>query len=183
MPRKEKRKMYNTNSYMGNMQYNTQPYASYGYNGYGYQSPVTQQVQKPVQPQDFPFSVVRFGTLDEAKGHIVPPSKAIMFIKSDFSELYVKSADAMGNPALETFKCSRVNENPTLPQTPALDTEIFAKREELKNFVTADDIKALPTREDMDNFAKKMHSMEDEIKKLNRLTELIGGKGDGKQNK
>jgi hypothetical protein len=49
--------------------------------------------------------------------------------------------------------------------------------------VTADDIKALPTREDMDNFAKKMHSMEDEIKKLNRLTELIGGKGDGKQNK
>lgn len=182
MPRRRTRKMYNTNSYMGNMQYNTQPYASYGYNGYGYQSPVVQpQVQKPVQPQDFPFSVVRFGTLDEAKGHIVPPSKAIMFIKSDFSELYVKSADAMGNPVLETFKCSRANENPTLPQTPVVDPEIFAKREELKNFVTADDIKALPTREDMDNFAKKMHSMEDEIKKLNRLTELIGGKDNGKQ--
>ena len=174
--------MYNTNSYMGNMQYNTQPYASYGYNGYGYQSPVVQpQVQKPVQPQNFPFSNVRFGTLDEIKGQLVSPSTAIMFIKSDLSEMYIKSCDAMGNSALETFKCSRVNENPTLPQTPVLDAEIFAKREELKNFVTTDDIKTLPTREDMDNFAKKMHSMEDEIKKLNRLTELIGGKDDGKQ--
>lgn len=181
MPTKENVKMYNTNSYMGNMQYNPQPYASYGYTGYGYQPQMQNPVQKPTQPQDFPFSVVRFGTLDEAKAHIVPPSKAIMFIKSDFTELYVKSADSMGNPMLETFKCSRVNENPTLPQTPAIDTEIFAKREELKNFVTADDIKALPTREDMDNFAKKMHSMEDEIKKLNRLTELIGGKDETKK--
>ena len=175
--------MYNTNSYLGNMQYNTQPYASYGYNGYGYQPQVQQQVQKPVQPQDFPFSVVRFGTLDEAKGHIVPPSKAIMFIKSDFSEIYVKSADAMGNPALETFKCSRVNENPTLPVSPVLDPKDFVKMEDLKDFVKSKDIKELPTKQEMENFAKKMHSMEDEIKKLNRLTELIGGKGDGKQQK
>ena len=183
MPRKEIRKMYNTNSYMGNMQYNTQPYASYGYNGYGYQPQVQQQVQKPVQPQDFPFSVVRFGTLDEAKGHIVPPSKAIMFIKSDFSEIYVKSADAMGNPALETFKCSRVNENPTLPVSPVLDPKDFVKMEDLKDFVKSEDIKELPTKQEMENFAKKMNSMEDEIKKLNRLTELIGGKDDGKQQK
>lgn len=177
--------MYNANSYMGNMQYNTQPYASYGYNGYGYQSPVVQpqQVQKPVQPQDFPFSVVRFGTLDEAKGHIVPPSKAIMFIKSDFSEIYVKSADAMGNPALETFKCSRIDENPTLTVSPVLDPKEFVRKDELSGFATAEDIKGLPTKQEMEDFAKKMHSMEDEIKKLNRLTELIGGKGDGKQNK
>ena len=158
--------MYNMNPYLNNTQYNQSPYASYGYNGYGYQSAMpTQQVTKPTQPQNFPFSIVRFGTLDEIKGQLVSPSSAIMFIKNDLSEMYIKSADAMGNSALETFKCSRVTDNPTLPQTPAIDTEIFAKREELKNFVTADDIKALPTREDMDNFAKKMHSMEDEIKK------------------
>ena len=173
--------MYNTNSYLSNMQYNTQPYASYGYNNYGlYQPQVQQQVQKPVQTQDFPFSVVRFGTLDEAKGHIVPPSKAIMFIKSDFSEIYVKSADAMGNPALETFKCSRVNENPTLTVSPVLDPKEFVKMEDLKDFVKSEDIKELPTKQEMENFAKKMHSMEDEIKKLNRLSELIGGKDNGK---
>lgn len=173
--------MYNTNSYMGNMQYNTQPYASYGYNGYGYQSPVVQpQVQKPVQPQDFPFSVVRFGTLDEAKGHIVPPSKAIMFIKSDFSELYVKSADAMGNPALETFKCSRIYENLSIPVTPVLDPEIFAKKEELKDFVTTEDIKGLSTKKEMEDVSEKLNSIENDIKKLNRLTELIGGKNNGK---
>lgn len=174
--------MYNTNSYLSNMQYNTQPYNSYGYNNYGmYQPQVQQQVQKSVQTQDFPFSVVRFGTLDEAKGHIVPPSKAIMFIKSDFSEIYVKSADAMGNPALETFKCSRVDNYTADTVSPVLDPKEFVKMEDLKDFVKSDDIKELPTKQEMENFAKKMHSMEDEIKKLNRLSELIGGKEDGKQ--
>lgn len=180
MRRKELEKMYNNNSYISNMQYNPQPYASYGYNGYGYQPQAQNQIQKPVQQQDFPFSVVRFGTLDEAKGHIVAPSRAIMFIKSDFSEIYVKSADAMGNPALETFKCSRIDENPTLPVSPVLDPKDFVKMEDLKDFVKSEDIKELPTKQEMENFAKKMHSMEDEIKKLNRLTELIGGKDNGK---
>ena len=177
MPKKEIREMYNTNSYMGNMQYNTQPYASYGYNGYGYQPQVQQQVQKPVQPQDFPFSVVRFGTLDEAKGHIVPPSKAIMFIKSDFSEIYVKSADAMGNPALETFKCSRVNENPTLPVSPVLDPKDFVKSEDLKELARKDDLKGLLTAEDGKNFLTKddlkgISAELDKIQKQIKMSEL-----------
>lgn len=175
--------MYNNNSYLNNMQYNTQPYASYGYNGYGYQPQVVQpqQVQKQSQGQDFPFAVVRFGTIDEAKAHIVPPSKAIMFIKSDFSEIYVKSADAMGNPALETFKCSRIDENLTIPVSPVLDPKEFVKKEELKDFITADDIKGLSTKKEMQDFNEKLHSIENDIKKLNRLTELIGGNGNGKQ--
>ena len=173
--------MYNTNSYMGNMQYNPQPYASYGYTGYGYQPQMQTSVQKPIQQQDFPFSVVRFGTLDEAKAHIVPPSKEIMFIKSDFTELYVKSADAMGNPALETFKCSRMDENTTIAVSPVLDTKEFVRRDDLKGFVTSEDIKGLSTKKEMETFNEKLHSIENDIKKLNRLTELIGGKDETKK--
>lgn len=173
--------MYNNNSYLGNIQYNTQPYNSYGYNGYSYQPQIQQQIQKPLQSQDYPFSVVRFGTLDEAKGHIVPPSKAIMFIKSDFSEIYVKSADQMGNPLLETFKCSRVNENISIDNSSVLDSKDFVKKEELKYFVTADDIKDFSTKKEIEDFNAKLNSIENDIKKLNRLTELISGKNEIKK--
>jgi hypothetical protein len=187
MPRKERKNMYNTNSYMGNMQYNTQPYNSYGYNNYGmYQPQVQNQIQKPVQPQDFPFSVVRFGTLDEAKAHIVPPSKAIMFIKSDFSEIYVKSADAMGNPALETFKCSRVDENMPMVVSPVLDTKDFVKIGDINDVVRKDDLKGLLTAEDGKNFITKddlkgISSKLDQLDKQIKMTELWkGGNNIGK---
>ena len=174
--------MYNTNSYLGNMQYNPQGYNSYGYNNYGmYQPQVQSQAQKPIQQQEFPFSVVRFGTLDEAKAHIVPPSKAIMFIKSDFSEIYVKSADTMGNPALETFKCSRIDNYTADTISPVLDTKEFVKQGDLKEFVTKKDIEGLCARQDFENFSEKLVGIENDIKKLNRLTELIGGKNEIKK--
>lgn len=179
--------MYNNNSYLGNMQYNTQPYNSYGYNNYGsYQPQMQLQSQKPLQQQDFPFSVVRFGTLDEAKGHIVPPSRAIMFIKSDFSEIYVKSADAMGNPALETFKCSRVDENTPIAVSPVLDPKEFVKSSDLTDIVRKDDLKGLLTAEDGKNFLTKddlkgITAELDKIQKQIKMSELW--KGDNKNGK
>ncbi len=186
MPRKESEKMYNTNSYLGNMQYNTQPYASYGYNGYGYQSPIPQQTQKPVQPQNFPFSIVRFGTLDEIKGQLVSPSSAIMFIKNDLSEMYIKSADAMGNSALETFKCSRTDENPALPVSSVLDPKDFVRTDDLKDIVRKDDLKGLLTAEDGKNFITKddlkgISSKLDQLDKQIKMTELW--KGENKNGK
>ena len=130
--------MYNNNSYMGGSYYT--PYTQ-GYQVY--QNNNIAQRQIPQQPQDIPFTVVRFGTLDEAKAHIVPPTKAVLFIKSDFTELYVKSADNMGNPTLETFKCSRLTENPTEMETPKFDPKEFVKSSDLKGFVTFDDLKSI----------------------------------------
>lgn len=174
--------MYNNNSYFGGNQFSNgyMPYNNYNlYQRQPIQQPTQQPIQQPTQ--NFPFSIVRFGTLDEIKGQLVSPSSAIMFIKNDLSEMYIKSADAMGNSAIETFKCSRVNDNTNLDVTPALDTKDFVKKEDLKDFITANDIKEFPTKQDMEDFNNKISSIEDNIKKLNRLSELIGGKSEGKQ--
>lgn len=92
-----------------------------------------------------PFTIVRFGTLDEAKGYVVPPTKAIMFIKSDFTEFYIKSADNMGNPSLEIFKCSKVDNNTTPAVSSDFNPKEFVKISDLneysKNFLTRDDLK------------------------------------------
>lgn len=174
--------MYNNNSYFGGNQFSSgyMPYNNYNqYQRQPIAQPMVQTTQQPTQ--NFPFSIVRFGTLDEIKGQLVSPSSAIMFIKNDLSEMYIKSADAMGNSAIETFKCSRVNDNTNLDVPPALDTKDFVKKEDLKDFITANDIKEFPTKQDMEDFNNKINSIEDNIKKLNRLSELIGGKSEGKQ--
>ena len=99
------------NSYLGNNAYGmyanyTQPYGQY-------QATQMQMRQNPMQPQpqaqpqEMPFSDVRYGTLDEAKAHIVMPGKAVMFINRNLGEFYVKSANQMGEPLLETFKYSK----------------------------------------------------------------------------
>lgn len=174
--------MYNNNSYFGGNQFSGGYMPYNNYNQYQRQ-PIIQPTQQTIQQptQNFPFSIVRFGTLDEIKGQLVSPSSAIMFIKNDLSEMYIKSADAMGNSAIETFKCSRVNDNTNLDVTPTLDTKDFVKKEDLKDFITANDIKEFPTKQDMEDFNNKISSIEDNIKKLNRLSELIGGKSEGKQ--
>lgn len=121
--------------------YNNNPYSYYGYQP-NYQQP-TYNYQP--QKQDVPFTIVRFGTLDEAKGYVVPPAKAIMFIKSDFTEFYIKSADNMGNPSLEIFKCSKIENNSTQSQTSDFNPKEFVKISDLnefsKNFLTRDDLK------------------------------------------
>ena len=155
------------------------PYSYGGYypqynNGFNqYQQPMAQP-QAQGQTQDFPFSVVRFGTLDEAKGHIVPPSKAIMFIKSDFSEIYVKSADSMGNPSLETFKCSRLQECSAQIVSTEIDTKNLAKKEDLENFITKDNF---------DTLNGKISDIETRLQKLDKLSVLLGDKKDGKEKK
>lgn len=158
--------MYNNNSYMGGSYYTPYPQ---GYQVYQNNNMI--QRQMPQQPQDIPFTVVRFGTLDEAKAHIVPPTKAVMFIKSDFTEIYVKSADNMGNPTLETFKCSRLTENPTEIETPKFDPKEFVKTSDLSDFVTKQDLKDINVK--LDHLQKQI-----------RINEILKGEiTDGRQEK
>lgn len=168
--------MYN-NSYFGNSQYPNSYYSPYGQvYGNGYQPQQMQQKQNQVQ--DIPFSIVRFGTLDEAKAHIVPPSKAIMFIKSDFSEFYIKSADNMGNPALETFKCTRLTENPIQIETSKFDPKEFVKSEDLKGFIKRDELSGFLTHDDLRGIATEI----DKLKKRIEINEIAKGEiKNGKQ--
>ena len=151
---------------MFNNSYYNQPYTY----GQTYAQNYTPTIQRPVQPiqQDSIFSVVRFGTLDEAKAQLVPPAKASMCIKSDFSEIYVKSADAMGNSALEVFKCSRVDENTTQAVSPVLDTKEFVKTDDLKDVVRKKDLEALVSADKMVNFVTR-----DDLKPLMEKVEQI----------
>lgn len=124
--------MYN---YLGNNQFGNyyQPYGQM-YN---------QMQVKQNEVQNFPFSLVRFGTLDEIKGQLVSPNKPIMFIKSDFSEFYIKSVDNYGNVALDTFKCSKLNENPSQTETSKFDPKEFVKSEDLKGFIKKDELEGI----------------------------------------
>ena len=151
---------------MFNNSYYNQPYTY----GQTYAQNYTPTIQRPVQPiqQDSPFGVVRFGTLDEAKAQLVPPAKASMFIKSDFSEIYVKSADAMGNSALEVFKCSRVDENTTQAVSSVLDPKEFVKTDDLKDVVRKKDLEGLVSADKMVNFVTR-----DDLKPLMEKVEQI----------
>lgn len=127
--------------------YNNNPYNSYygGYQpNYNYQQP-TYNYQQPVQKQDMPFSDVRYGTLDEAKAFIVMPAKSVMIINKNMGEFYIKTADSMGNSALETFKYTKIDNNPTQPQTSEFNPKEYVKISDLnefsKNFLTREDLK------------------------------------------
>ena len=116
--------MFN-NSYMNN-QYG-QSYSGYMQPYMAYQQPQMQtRQQTPMeqpQNQDVPFSDVRYGTLDEAKGYIVAPNRAIMFIDQDKCQFYIKRADTMGKPYLETYKYSSMDKLPSDSQTKATEQE------------------------------------------------------------
>lgn len=122
------------NNYLGNNQYAQQYYPNYMPN-YNYQ-------QTPIQ-QDSPMEL-KFGTLDEAKAYIVPPTKSVMFIDKDKSEFYVKTADNMGKSVLEEYKYSKTINNPT--ETNSFNLDGFLKREEASLFATKEDIANINAR-------------------------------------
>jgi uncharacterized protein with NAD-binding domain and iron-sulfur cluster len=134
---------------MGNNQYG-QYYPNYSQNNYGagyqYAQPQTRQnvMQPAVQTQqELPFNDVRYGTIDEAKGHLVAPNTAVMFINRNLGEFYVKSANQMGEPLLETFKYSKLDNNVVEQKPVAIDTSQFVKSQDLENYITKEDIKGL----------------------------------------
>ena len=153
--------MFN-NSYLGGNYY-----SGYGsgmgqyYQGNYSPQVMTPQAQQQNQYSDVPFMYVGYGTLDEIKAYIVPPTKRVMFIDRDKSQFYVKSADNMGKPRTS-------------------DLGGFIRKEDLKGFLTAEDIKHFSTKQEVQVVFDKLSSLENDIKKLNRLTELLGGVNDGK---
>lgn len=166
--------MYN-NQFYPNTQYG-QPY------NYMYQN---QMPQKPLQPQqEMPFKEVRYGTIDEAKAHIVMPNQSVMFINRNIGEFYVKSANNMGEPLLETFKFEKVDNLSENTQKADIDTNLFVKRDDLKDvvtkedlkmFLTADNTKNFVTKEDIKTLADKVEALQKQIK----IREILGGEQNG----
>lgn len=158
---------YNTYSPFGQGMGGYQQYANpVGYQQYA--QPVMQPQMVQPQVQDVPFTEVRFGTLDEAKAYIVPPTKSVMFINKDLDEFYVKSADNMGKPTLERFGYSKLDDTDNAPKNNVgIDTSAFIKRDELKDIATKSDLVAIN---------EKMSALESKINKANKISELLSGK-------
>lgn len=146
---------YNTyaNSYANNY---TNPYGYNGYYGNAYQQNLMQQQQPqqmgimpPQQAQqnqyDIPIQGVIFLTSDEAKAYIVPPNKRVMIMDRDKSVFYIKSADALGQSNTAVYKFEPlVEEQPKVEiESQAINTEEFVKKDDIKEFATAQDLQTL----------------------------------------
>lgn len=127
-------------------------YNNYSYNGYPYSPMSYQQYQQPTQnvmqqqANDNPFTEAHFGTIKEAEAYVVSPLKSALFLNAPVGEIYVKSADNMGVPTLSVFK--KVNSQPE-PQTSQIDPNLFVKRDELKEFLTKNDLEQLKSKLDI----------------------------------
>ena len=136
------------------------------------QQPIQQTTQQPMQSQEVPFSEVRYGTLDEAKAFIVAPNRAVMFINRGVSEFYIKSANGMGEPTLETYKyTSAIGEQPKESDEQSKNVH-YVKREELKDYITFDDLNRIE---------KQLDDMSRKVDKALKVKDIMGGKEDGKQ--
>ena len=146
-----------------------QPYMAYQQQ---YQNRQPVQMQQPQQEpqQDIPFSEVRYGTLDQAKGYIVMPNRAVMFIDQDKSEFYINRADAMGKPYLETYKYYPLSNLPQKDEKSPEDGKNDFKMPDLGNFLTKEDAELFPTRKELDEIYKKLEQLQKKIQ-INKMFE------------
>lgn len=167
------------------MAYNN--YGNYGYGMYpqynpsmGYQTyqqtmqnqmAQNQIMQPQAQSSEIPFSESHYGTMKEAEAYIVPPMKSVLFMNKANGEIYVKSADNMGNPVFETFKKVGAEIKAEVAH-PQIKFEDYVKREQLKDYITFDDLKRIE---------KQLDDMGKRIDKALRIKDLIGEKENGKQ--
>lgn len=159
-------------------------YPQYG-NTMGYQQfqqpMMQQQMMNGQQPNnEVPFTEVHFGTMKEAEAHIVAPMKSVLFVNRGLNEMYIKSADNMGNPSLETFKKVGAEDKSTEPVSSQFDPKEFVKREDLNALPTKEDLKGFLTAENTKEFVTKadlkaLTNQLTEIEKKIRINEILKG--------
>ena len=102
-------------------------------------------MQQPQQQYDPPIQAVKFVTTDEAKGFIVNPNQKVMLIDKDNSVFYIKGADGIGQSYTYAYKFEAIKNDagkPEIEQT-AINSADFVKKDDIKGFVTNDDLLAL----------------------------------------
>ena len=131
------------NSYQG---YGQQPYPQYQPMQQRPQMQPMVQNQPPVeQQQDIPFSEVRYGTRAEAEARVVLPNKASMFIDRNLGEIYIKTANYMGEPTFQEFVFKpkeMIAEMPVVKET-KVETPNFLTKEDVKDFLKKGDLKTI----------------------------------------
>lgn len=171
------------------------PYGNYGYGMYpqynanmGYQNfqqPLGQQMQQPmVQPQtqnsDIPFAEVLFGNLKEAEARVVYPNKSVCFVNNALGEIYVKSADGMGNQAFKTYKQVDVENNTSNTQTLVVDPLKCVTKDDLVGFARVEDLNVFANKKNVEEINSKLVGVENQLKEINKVIGLVKGDKDGR---
>ena len=145
------------------------------------QQTMAQPVQQPVQPQpqqDLALREFRYGTFDEAKSHIVGPMGYAIFVDRAKNEIYIKTANQMGEPALETLKYTKTEKYSSQPVSPEFDPKELVKTGDLKNFITFEELesKSFATKQDLAGISKQLEQLQKKID----LTQILKGENNGK---
>lgn len=151
---------YNQNSY-------TSPY-TYGYQQRGYNPVVAQQqVMPPQQPiaTDFPL---RFANIEEAKAFIVMPNQRQFFINNEKNELYVKSADGIGQSFFDEYSIVPKGKQPAVTGEAVVENSPeMATKDDLKDFVHKDYVTGLESQ---------LNALSGKVDKVLRIGEIISPK-------
>lgn len=104
--------------------------------------------QQPVE-QEMPFSEVRYGTRAEAEARVVYPNRSIMFIDKNLGEIYIKTANQMGEPSFQefTFKAKESEKQEPIEEV-KIDTQNFLTKEDAKDFLKKGDLKTIDEKLD-----------------------------------
>lgn len=113
----------------------------------------TQPSQSVQQTQNYetPIQNIRFLNSDEIKGYVVFPGTKEMLIDRAKGITYIKSANTMGESFSRIFRFEEISEedlDTKKPEQPVIDTSSFVKRDDLKNFLTKEDLVDINTKLD-----------------------------------
>jgi hypothetical protein len=147
----------------------------YSYQNYGYQQqrPMQQQYQMPVQQAqqpmqyEYPLQYVGNGTLKEAEGYIIFPNQKGIFFDKANGMVYEKITYNDGQSFISEYK--KV-ENETDKQAveiakeeKPLEVREFAKKTDLKDFITVEQYKEL--KEMFDGLQEQINGLKQSSKK------------------
>lgn len=154
--------------------YQTYPTYNYGQRNYGTSympQPIvpTQPIQQ--QPADFP---IRFANIEEAKGFIVMPNQRQFFINNEKNELYIKSADGLGQSYFDEYILTRKDKQ---GETAVIEPS------KVVDSVTKDDIKDFVSKEYVSGIESQISALNAKVDKFARLGELLTPENSNKESK
>lgn len=148
---------YNQNGYVS-------PY-NYGYQPRNYTTPLTQPVQQQPIVTDFP---IRFANIEEAKAFIVMPNQRQFFINNEKSELYIKSADGMGQSYFDEYSIvPKGKQTPVVAEAVVENAPEMATKDDIKDFVSKDYVKGLESQ---------ISALSGKVDKVLRIGDIISPK-------
>ena len=106
--------------------------------------------------------------------------KSVCFVNNALGEIYVKSADGMGNPSFKTYKQVGADNNPTNAQTLVVDPLKCVTRDDLVGFARVEDLNVFANKKNVEEINSKLVGVENQLKEINKVIGLVKGNKDGR---